>query len=765
MNNLLYWLNQIDPLNRLLVGDKVLSLSELQKQNYPVLPGFVISSSAWAEFLSLFDHSNSILADFPASSLHVNVDDSSVLQWVAHKSQQAILENSFPMEWHSSLEKALFELKSFALIVRLSLAIPGVNSTNLCGLFPAQVCHPTPDSLELALKKIWASIFTAKSIFYWQRIGIDLSRLKVAVLVQPLYNAIASGIIHFHGDSWQIQANWGLGHSLARGEVNHDNYLFSAVTGEIQSQKLGNKTLAYRLKPDLNINDSDILETYILPQEQQNNYCLNQEHLSKIKEIVLSFPKKIEKGTIWEWTLTTYPDKSEAKVYLLQSNLSRKLSLSTQFPQSPQLISSPLIQALSASPGIAIGHTYVIPEIAIKGEMIPKNSILVTKNLPQAGLNWLTQAKGIIIEIGGITSHAAIIARELGIPAIVGAKDATKLLQTGDLIRLDGSQGEVYLETEETEEHISKTVAVNNTKSKQFNYPLATQLMVNLSQVNSLSQAQQLPLDGIGLIRSELMLLESLSQQSLQEWLHPEQQAKFIQEWSNLIAKFAQEFAPRPIFYRSLDWLNLEDNYRGNSSLSELRGTYYYRLNPTLFDLELQALTQAYNRDLSHYNIKLILPFVRSIEEFNYCLDRIRKTGLTEHTKFQIWIMAEVPSVIFLLPKYVQAGVQGIAIGTNDLTQLLLGIDRDKDILFADFNPTHPAMLEALKQLITQAKRLNIPCSICGQAPLEYPQLIDDLIRWGITSISVELEAVEKTYRLIARAEKRLLLESKINRK
>ncbi|MGL6344486.1 MAG: putative PEP-binding protein, partial [Waterburya sp.] len=227
---------------------------------------------------------------------------------------------------------------------------------------------------------------------------------------------------------------------------------------------------------------------------------------------------------------------------------------------------------------------------------------------------------------------------------------------------------------------------------------------------------------------------------------------------SDYLRQFVSAFAPRPVFYRSLDW------YPHNSMNPILsnRGTYSYMSDPTLFDLELEALaviqTEGYN------NLNLILPFVRSVEEFKFCYRRLENIGLTANNSLQVWIMAEVPSVIFLLPEYVRAGVQGIAIGTNDLTQLLLGVDREQTE-FSDrgLNANHPAMHKAITQLIATSQANNIECSICGQAPVDYPSLIDKLINWGITSISVEPEAVERTYQAIARAERRLLLQAAIS--
>jgi pyruvate,water dikinase len=271
--------------------------------------------------------------------------------------------------------------------------------------------------------------------------------------------------------------------------------------------------------------------------------------------------------------------------------------------------------------------------------------------------------------------------------------------------------------------------------------------MVNLSQTESIARIQNLPIDGIGLLRSEWMILELLSQRSLEEWLTPEHQGELIERLSDLIAQFALSIQPKPLFYRSFD---------AQHSAKDSRGTHGYILDPTLFDLELQALRRV--QTTSATNINLLLPFVRGVEEFIFCRQRVQSALLTQVPSFQLGIMVEVPGVIFQLRDYVQAGVQLIAIGTNDLTQLLLGSDREH---FSEyFNARHPAVRAALKQIITQAKVLQIPCSVCGMAIVQYPEIIDDLIAWGVTSLSVDTEAVLATREAIVRAERRFLLEN-----
>ena len=293
---------------------------------------------------------------------------------------------------------------------------------------------------------------------------------------------------------------------------------------------------------------------------------------------------------------------------------------------------------------------------------------------------------------------------------------------------------------------------------------ITTKLLVNLSQPSLVEQAQSLPVDGVGLLRSELMALNILEGKHPSTWLLEGHRTKLLERWYEQIIHFADAFAPRPVFYRSLDWrshelVSLNDNVQSSTqSMLGERGTFSYLKNPAVFELELAALAAVQNAGYS--NIHLLLPFVRTVEEFSFCRQKVEQARLTQVPQFQLWIMAEVPSVLFLLPEYVKAGVQGISIGTNDLTQLLLGVDREQGQLAKVFDERHPVVMGAVAQLIQMANSAGIPCSICGQAPALYPEIIEQLVQWGISSISVEPEAVERTYLAIARAEQRIILEA-----
>lgn len=759
----LHWLDQIQPLDRALVGEKAFSLGCLGQRGYPILPGFVVPAIARTQFMESIQWSAPLLADLPHSSLHLDVFNPRQLQQVALNIRQEIAAATFPESWMEMLA-AVEPWEMPAVILRPSFALPipplsGRAHPNLQGLLAARVCPKQPEALASTLKEIWADLFRARSLFYWHYAGIQIPHLKMAVLVQPLGEAIASGTLQpwMVGNSpyWEIQATWGLGNALVKGEVIPDFYQVQAETGAVV-QQLGSKTRAYRLALNQKTVDSNsYLSVELVSEEEQQRYALTGKDLQALIAIAQQLRREIGQTFRLEWMLCPNIATGEPELQIVQINEQIVHTKPSRWVLSLPAPKTAIVKGLGAAAGRAVGVVRVVAPHQQPKSLAP-GQIIVVQSITPDWLPLLKKAAGVVAEQGGLTCHAAILARELGIPAVVGATGATQLLVSGHTFLIDGDRGEVYaLESQVTATPEVTPVAETPPLSAQ----ITTKLMANLSQISSLAKAANLPLDGVGLLRSELMLLEALRGQHPQEWINAGRQLELGAIMAELVGQFAEAFAPRPVFYRSLDWRSHEfPSFTGNLSrppetnpMLGWRGTFSYQQDPALFDLELRALAQV--QQLGYSNLRLLLPFVRTVEEFAFCRQRVELAGLTQDAQFELWIMAEVPSVIFLLPDYVQAGVQGISIGTNDLTQLLLGVDREQAQMATVFNERHPAVIRAIQQLIQLAKQAGIPCSICGQAPAQYPEMVEQLVEWGITAISVELDAVERTYSAIARAE------------
>ncbi|OCR00967.1 phosphoenolpyruvate synthase [Oscillatoriales cyanobacterium USR001] len=788
----LYWLNQVQTSDREAVGDRAFYLSELMQRGYPVVEGFVVTAKTFWEFLSVIDWREPLFADLPHSSLYFNADNPWQLQAIAQRIRQQLLTAKLPEAFAANLQSAVQKLNTKTVIFRPSLNNPKIKTS---GLLESQIAWTDSDSIAIAIKQTWAEFFRAKSLFYWQRCGQKLEQLVPIILVQSIWNAPASGTIRTGNKSHQIQANWGLETSLIWGEAMPDYYQVETQTRNIQSQQLGNKSIAYYLandpsdtetKPNSHLifpqahkasfifkNTTSPLQIRVLTEIEQNQYVLDKPEIEKVIELGEKAQIDLNFSVILDWTLCQLNPNAEPEFYItevaiLNSEIKDdRVSTNLSFPASY------CIQGLAAAAGTTIAIAQVITNPNPKLSNFLAGGILVAPAISPEWLRWLKVANGVVAEQGGMTGHGAILARELGIPAVVGVTNATRLIKTGDLLLVDGNKGEIRLINQVAINDIPSTqISINKEQSAQlsstqykslnidsnidFSYmsksqlPIATKLCVNVSQTSSIEQIKNLPIDGIGLLRSELMALEALEYKHPSLWLQEDRQSEFITRMTRHLTKFAVALAPRPVFYRSFDLRE-----------SGVKSSFSYALEPNLFDLELTVIEQLHRS--GNTNVNLILPFVRSVADITFCGKRLAKVRDNLHSDFQLWIMAEVPSVLFLLSDYVKAGVQGIAIGTNDLTQLLLGVDRDSEQMTLAFNERNPAVMRALKQLIEMANAAGIPCSICGDAPALYPEIIDSLIRWGITSISVNLDAVERTLIAIARAEQRLILETARN--
>jgi pyruvate, water dikinase len=785
----LYWLDRIQPSQAALVGEKALALSQLAQLGYPIVPGFVIPTPKLREFLETLGELEPLLADLSDSSLYVDVDDPDALQSVARRVREGITATKLPRGWLSEIIAATRQWPSSAFIVRPSLALPPGCEQNFAGLLRSRVCTNQPESLELALKGVWTELFRASSLFCLAKAALSVEAINLALLVQPIQDAIASGTMEIREQQAHILAVWGLGHSWVLGKVQPDYYRgplsplsppdpsaaerpsssFAPRGGESsqESRQLGNQTLVYRVQgPDPaslqqetpGATLAENLHVELLKEEAQQKFCLDEAASRELIGLARALVAERPKICYLEWTFVR--DRDRPKFYFTQSSpYYRTIApIVNHVARSFQEVnpSIPLLRGLPAAPGRAIAPVHALANLS-PPDPIPPGRILVAKAITPEWLPWLEGAAGIVTEQGGITSHAAIIARELGIPAIVGVREATTELKTGTMLAIDGTLGEIDRQAVPQESIPPSLPSISNS-------PLATQLFLNLSQSSSLARVAALPVDGVGLLRSELTIVALLEAKPLSWWLQDAQKDLFVNRLTEQILQFAQHFAPRTVFYRSTDWRSPEfsphfaASPRENNPILGRRGTFSYTLDPTLFEAELSAIARV--QASGYNNINLLLPFVRCVEEFSFCRDRVRQFAIDKYPNFQLWIMAEVPSVYFLLPEYVKAGVQGISIGTNDLTQLLLGVDREQAELAQLFDERHPAILSVIQQLIERARDMGIPCSICGQAPVLYPEIIDRLVQWGITAISVEAGAVEQTYWAIARAEQRLLLEA-----
>ena len=383
--------------------------------------------------------------------------------------------------------------------------------------------------------------------------------------------------------------------------------------------------------------------------------------------------------------------------------------------------------------------------------------------MPDVAALHFKKSAAIVTNAGGRTCHAAIVSRELGVPCIVGSKNGTEVLKEGQVVTVDAVHGNVFdglVDLGDVGKAEDKVSAV------QVAAPITgTKIYTNLAEVELADKVARQPCDGVGLLRAEFMIADI--------GVHPRKiikegrQQEFIDKLADKLRTFASAFYPRPVVYRATDFKTNE--YRNLDGGAEYepqeanpmmgyRGCARYIAEPDIFKLELEAIKKVRD-EWGMKNLWLMIPFVRRIGEIRAVKDILKSVGIHRTRDFRLWIMVEVPSTVFLIDDFCKEGIDGVSIGSNDLTQLILGIDRDNSTLADGFDERNAAVLKAIEQVVKTCKKNGVTCSICGQGPSVYPDFAERLIDFGITSMSVNPDAIERTRRIVASAEQKVLLK------
>jgi len=806
--SIIYNYQQISSLNDQVVGKKVYELEQLRQKGYPVLPALLIPAPNFSQFLSGINWSDPLLRDLPNSALYFNTDDWRQLKMIADNLQEYIMDSVIDAQLLELIANEITNWETENLIAQIELVNPQV-AHNI--VFDPVISDKDTPAIAEAIKQSWRQLFDSKSLFCWQKSGILIGDLQPVIYLQAINHTLMSGEILVNGDWAEINAKLGLDLPITQGQIIPEYYLISRLNPS-QNQQLSREQLViYDLESNY-VNHATRSAVYHLPLPQpycrfplQSIACQETDETEKTEFLLtpaqLEFLQKVMNNCMIElgenfllkWCFhlpeTRLKEQfaiTEISVANMQLSKNWAGAIGADLPIIPVNDNGHIVKGLGVSKGVTRAIAQVISPDHHHHERIPAGSVIILPNVIADYLNLIRKSAGFIMERGSAVCHGAILAREMGIPAIVGANKATSLIKTGDQILVDGDTGEVFL-VDKTQILLEAKQIIHNTVTAyaephsllsygsnisngngvhyrpKFNYPpLATKLMITISQPESLQQVDCLPIDGIGLLRAEMMIISLLENKPFTWWLESQKQAELKKRIVQQVTKFAFAIAPQPVFYRSLDIFNLslekdEQNILGSSKLLRQHGTYSYLMDPTLFDWEISILAELYEN--SYDQIRLVLPFIRSVDEFIFCQQRVQSLWPKRLPPLELWIMAEVPSVIFLLEDYVQAGIQGILIGTNDLTQLLLACDRNDQEISSRFNSRHPAVLRAIQQLITTAQSLNIPCHLCADTPLLYSEVINSFVTWGITAISVNIDAVWDTYRAIAQAEKQLIIK------
>lgn len=739
------------------VGGKGANLGEMVKAGFPVPPGFAVTVASYDLFLK----ENQITEELEKLLSVLDVNDPAQLHQVSLKIQKLITKSNVPEAVKKDVAKAYFKLsgpfKKELVAVRSSATAEDLPGASFAGQQATFLNISGENSLLVAIKDCWASLFTERAIFYRVQNKINHTKVKISVIVQKMVQSEASGIMFtvdpVSGDKDKIivDAVWGLGEMIVQGSVIPDHFViqkdtFSILYKEISEQSLylkkrGQETLELSVPAKLvgvqKISDEDAVKLAKIAQGLQDHYF---------------FPQDIE------WA------KEDKKLYIVQTRpiTTLKKSAKSTSKQDGDIKASdtPLLKGIPASPGIGSGNVCIIssPKEISK---VKEGDVLVAPMTSPDYVPAMKKAVAIVTNEGGMTSHAAIVSRELGIPCVVGTINATETLKKISVVSVDGSEGLVYpgSKFKRMEEKAHKDVA-----EKEFHHKTATKIYINLAEPERARELSKLNVDGVGLLRAEFMMANI--------GIHPKEairlktQDDYVDKLAAGMMSFCKNFSPRPVTYRASDFKtneyrslkggNLYEPEESNPMLG-YRGAYRYVSDREVFTLELRAIKKVMSK---YDNLHLMIPFVRSPEELAKVRKIVKDEGLFDYKGFKFLMMVEIPVNVILLEDFIKVGIDGVSIGSNDLTMLVTGTDRDNASVAPAFNENSPAVMWAVRRTIKICNKHGISSSVCGQAPSVYDEFAEKLIKYGVSAISVNPDAVNRIRRLVYELERKHLNNS-----
>ncbi len=759
------WFNEINRNDIELVGGKGANLGEMVSLLDDLVPdGFVVTASAYQRFIE-FNHLNEQIKKIIKIT---NVNNSSELNQASKRINKLINNGAFPDNMAKEIMQSylklgeLFGLKQSLVAIRSSATAEDLPDASFAGQQESYLNIKGESNVIEYVRKAFGSLFTPRAIFYREEKGFDHFKVGLAAVVQRMVQSEVSGVMFTidpvtnEKDKIIIEAVWGLGDYVVQGIVTPDHYKILKKENKITEIQVQPQKYQLVRKQGKNVKST-------VPKNKQNIQKLNSSkiiELSKIGEKIHQhyfFPQDIE------WAA------EKNKLYIVQTRpvTTTKMAKGKRLKAQDNIEGELVLKGDPASPGIGTGRVKLIKKAA-NIDKVKEGDVLVTEMTTPDFVPAMKRASAIITNLGGLTSHAAIVSRELGIPCVVGTKKATKLLRNGESVVVNGKTGEVWIGKLSSKSKVkSEKSKIKKQTKKDKVLKTATKVYVNLAEPSLAPEMAERNVDGVGLLRAEFMIAEIGVHP--QRFLQQGKGEKFTNQLAEGIESFCRAFNPRPVIYRATDFKTNEYRHlKGGKDfepeepnpLLGFRGALRYISTPEVFELELDAIKKVRNKH-GLKNLWLMIPFVRSPEEFLEVKRIAAARGLTRSPSFKLWMMVEIPSNVILLEEFIKVGIDGVSIGSNDLTMLILGLDRDNNEIAYKFDETNMAVLKSIKKIIKVCHKKGITSSICGQAPSQYPDIVDDLVKWGITSISVNPDAIVRTREVIAEAERKKVNSNK----
>lgn len=737
-----------------IVGGKAANLAELIKSGFPVPECFFVTVEAFRKFLA----ENELEPRIRKVLSEIDFSDQESIMRASSEIKRMILEAEMPGSVKDEILKAYSSMmyadgseeiefikagRDFPFVaVRSSATTEDVEKASSAGQQETYLNVRGGENVCYSVQKCWASLFTPRAIYYRHKHG--QKDAGIGVIVQRMVNSEKSGVM-FTVDPANpknrnivIEAVFGLGETIVQGEVTPDRYVVDRETGEILEKKLGRKIVERVRDPTGKTVKREVEPERVEAQVLSDEEIVKTAAYGKKIEEHYGRPQDIEFGI------------EKGRIYILQTRAVTVLDS----PEGDEPEGEVILTGSPASPGIASGRVKVVLHPGELGK-VEKGDILVTKMTSPDFVVAMEKSAAIVTDRGGVTSHAAIVSRELGIPCVVGTGNATSVLKDGEIVTVDAYTGRIL----RGEVSVKREEAPASPVSGQVSWvpPTVTRVKVNLAFPEKLEIAERT--DGVGLLRIEHMLTKSGKHPA--EYIRQGRKDELVSVLFDNISRIARAFYPKPVWVRTLDartdeYRHLEGGEKEPKEDNPMLGWHGIRRDldePELLKAQFEAVKKLHEAGLT--NVAVMLPFVVDPEELRKAKE-LASGILPETVRFGI--MVETPAAALIVEDFCKEGVDFVSFGTNDLTQTVLAVDRNNERLSQMFRADHPAVLKLVRRVIRICKKYGVETSICGEAGSD-PEFVEKLVELGIDSVSSNVDAVDRVRSAIARAEMRLVLE------
>ncbi len=760
------WFDDLDRDDVAVAGGKGASLGELVSAGLPVPDGFVVTAATYREFIERAGIDGEL-----RSVLDVDPENPEALAEAAERARELVSGTDIPQETAEEIEAAYDGFGNDPFVaVRSSATAEDLPEASFAGQQDTHL-NVTREELVERVQDCWASLFTERAVSYRVREGFEHDEVDMAVVVQRMVDAEKSGVMFTRDPTtgakeMTVEGAWGLGEGVVSGQVSPDNYVLDH-DGSVKAATVATKRTQFLKDPE-----TGETEQVDVPEDKQQKRVLSEPELRDLAELGREIEAHYGEPQDVEWAIT------DGEVSLLQS---RPLTTIDEEAGAAEEEPGPdagevLVNGHGASPGTTVGPARVITNLD-ELDAVGEGDIIVTAMTTPDMVPAMQRAGGIVTDEGGLTSHAAIVSREVGVPAVTGTENATTELEDGDLVEINGERGTVSVpepedeaeETSEPEDGGSAAAAAESAGTNEDVRPqtpvkpmTATEVKVNVSFPDSAERAAATGADGVGLLRLEHLIIRTGKTPA--QHVAENGEDAYVQQLVDGIRTVAEEFYPRPVRVRTLDAPS--DEFRrlegGENEPEEHNPMLGYRgirrsLNePDLFALELEAFRRLHG--MGYDNVEILFPLVNDAEDAAACREALDEAGM-DPEKHRWGAMVETPAGALSIEEIIEEGIDFVSFGTNDLTQYTLAVDRNNETVADRYDPNHPAVRSLLADVTEVCREHDVGTSICGEAGSD-PEMVRFLVNEGVTSVSANIDAVRDMQHEVKREEQRLLLDS-----